>query len=76
MLREYWLNHDAKGTRKCLCFLVLYWVVSFLFQLSLAVLFLSLKCLFLSPILKGKNGLFVALGAFGFIYGWLLFLAV
>lgn len=38
----YWLNHDAKGTRFNLCFLVLIWVISFLFQLSLAVLFLSL----------------------------------
>lgn len=38
----YWLNHDAKGTRFNLCFFVLIWVVSFLFQLSLAVLFLLL----------------------------------
>lgn len=36
------LSHDAKGTRGHLCFLGLGVVVSFLFQLSLAVLFLLL----------------------------------
>lgn len=40
--RVYLLNHDAKGTRYDLCFFRLYWIVSFLFQRSLAVLFLLL----------------------------------
>uniref|UniRef100_A0A0E9UJZ8 Uncharacterized protein n=1 Tax=Anguilla anguilla TaxID=7936 RepID=A0A0E9UJZ8_ANGAN len=43
-----------------LCFFCLVWVVSFLFQLSLAVLFYCAISfvLFLSPILRGKNVLF------------------
>jgi len=40
----YWLSHDAKGTRVKLCFFGLKLIVSFLFQLSLAVLCLSLLC--------------------------------
>jgi len=40
------LNHDAKGTREDLCFLRLVVVISFLFQLSLAVLSLSRRVSF------------------------------
>lgn len=65
MLKIYWLNHDAKGTRGVLCFLVLYWVVSLLFQLSLAVLSLSLLNPFSSPVLRWKNGLLLSGGVFG-----------
>lgn len=42
----YWLNHDAKGTGFNLCFFVLIWAVSPLFQLSLAVLSLLLYVTF------------------------------
>lgn len=42
----YWLDHDAKGTRGSLCFSVLKCVVSVLFQLSLAVLYLWLRLSF------------------------------
>jgi len=45
------------------------------FQHSLAVLSLSLHVLFLSPILKGENDLFVeTIRVFGFSYCVLLFL--
>lgn len=49
----------------CLCFLGLYWVVSLLFQFSLAVLSLSLLDPFPSPVLRGKNGLFLGWSVLG-----------
>ena len=51
----YWLNHDAKGTRVNLCFFGLKRVVSFLFQLSLAVLYLSLIIFFSVACTKGEK---------------------
>lgn len=46
MLEFCWLKHDAKGTSLYLYFFWLEWVVSFLFQLSLAVLSLLLAGIF------------------------------
>lgn len=51
----YWLNHDAKGTSINLCFFKLYWVISFLFQLSLAVLSLLLHSSFSVAHTRGEK---------------------
>uniref|UniRef100_A0A0E9UL41 Uncharacterized protein n=1 Tax=Anguilla anguilla TaxID=7936 RepID=A0A0E9UL41_ANGAN len=55
-------------------FFLLVWVVSFLFQLSLAVLFLLRYkfCPFLSPILRGEECFILCWGVF--CYTWLAIL--
>lgn len=53
--RVCWLNHDAKGTRFNLCFSRLKWVISVLFQLSLAVLSLLLSVPFSVAHTKGEK---------------------